>query len=195
MACVLSTRLLLVALASSVTLAAAPARAEGPTPPAPTTPDASGLPPGPAKRQILEVQKKAREEKLSPAVLAKPVGEAIRAAERARGARDAGDATHGALLDKLAEQWAGAALAVLGAVQAERRAKTEASRLAELTTKVKRAEALLHERQARLGRLRAELKLLEQKAEEAKVPATTGTKSPPPGTKAPAPPPKKKAQP
>lgn len=125
--------------------------------------DASELPPSAAKRLILELKKKVRDEKLSPELVKRPVNKAIRAAERARGARDAGDGKNGALLDKLAEQWASAGQAVLRAVRAERAAKKTADELRALKTKVKRAEALLHEQQSRLGRLRAELERLEAK--------------------------------
>ncbi len=124
---------------------------------------ASQLPPSAAKRAILDVQKQARDSGIEPDLIDRPLGEAVRAAERARGARDAGDGAHGGLLDKLAQQWATAGRAVLRAIRSERVAKKSAEVLAELTTKVKRAEALLHEQQARLGRLRAELKRLEAK--------------------------------
>lgn len=155
-------------------------------------PTASELPPSAAKRAILDVQKTARDAKLPPMLVERPIGEAIRAAERARGARDAGDTVHGTLLDKLAEQWANAGKTVLRAVQAERAAKKATSRLSELATKVKRAEALLHEQQARLGRLRAELKRLEVKTKDQQAAALeTEKKRVGAGTKAPAAPPTK----
>ena len=160
------------------TAAAQSAAPQGATPPAAKV-DASELPPSAAKRLILELQKSVRKEKLSPEVVARPVGEAIRAADRARGARDAGDARNSTLLNKLAEQWASAGKAVLRAVRAERAAKAEAKRLTELATKVKRAEALLHEQQSRFGRLRAELKRLQDKNGTATGPDNSGTKGAP----------------
>lgn len=175
-------RVSLVALVASALLVSSSSFADEAPPKAPTKEpqkaglNASELPPSAAKRAILDVQKRARDEKLPPAVLQRPLGEAIRAAERARGARDAGDAVHGTLLDKLAEQWASAGKTVLRAVQAERAAKKQTARLSELATKVKRAEALLHEQQARLGRLRAELKRLEDRSKDQQAAAAEAEK-------------------
>jgi hypothetical protein len=180
---VLSLALVLALSVSVVTTAASAGQAPLPN----AKVDASELPPSAAKRLILELQKKVREQKLALKLIQRPVGEAIRAAERARGARDAGDTKNGSLFDKLAEQWASAGQAVLRAVGAERAANKEATRLAELSTKLKRAEALLHEQQSRLGRLRAELKQLEAKTKSQKASAAgaesarvekSGTKAP-----------------
>lgn len=188
--------MLSLALLTSASLAAG--SAAGQTPASNKTGvDASELPASAAKRLILEVQKNVREDKLPKEIVARPLSEAIRAADRARGARDAGDTQHGTLLDKLAEQWASAGEAVLRAVRAERAAQKEAKDLTELSTKLKRAEALLHEQQARLGRLRAELKRLEaktkgQEAAAADVEKKRVEKS---GTKAPAKTPKGESNP
>jgi hypothetical protein len=181
----------LILLLLACTLLAPPALAEG-APIAKPEVTVSELPPSAAKRLIVELQKNLRKEKLSEELIERPVGEAIRAADRARGANDAGDSRNSTLLMKLAEQWASAGKAVLRAVLAEREAKKQASALAELTTKVKRAEALLHEQQSRLGRLRTELQQLEA-AVAAKKSATaetekkrvekTGTKKPAKPTK------------
>ncbi len=145
-----------------MTLLVSNARATG-APLAKGSKSASELAPSAAKRLIVELQKKVRKQKLLPELVRRPVGEAMRAADRATGARDAGDPKNAALLDKLAERWATAGTAVLRAILSERAAKRQATRLSALTTKLKRAEALLHEQQARLGRLRAELKRLQAK--------------------------------
>jgi hypothetical protein len=125
---------------------------------------ASELPAGPIKRMILDLQKALREE--PKAIGERPVKEAVHAASRAEGARGSGDRQHGSLLDKLAEQWVKAGKALLRAVKSESGAAKVAGRARELATKVQRAEALLHEQQARLGRLRTELKAEEQKAKD-----------------------------
>jgi hypothetical protein len=125
-------------------------------------PTASELEPGPIKRLVLDVQTLVREGKHDANVVSEPLGHAIEAADRARSARSAGDRPHGTMLDKLAEQWAQAAKSIVRAVEADRRSQIEAKRLTDVTTKVERAQALLTEQQARLGRLQAELKKAEQ---------------------------------
>jgi hypothetical protein len=127
---------------------------------------ASELSPGPIKRLILDLQKALREEGLPKQIGDRPLAESVRAAARAESARGGGDGQHGTLLDRLAEQWVKAGKAVLRAVKSEQAAKKIAARARELATKVERAEALLHEQQARLGRLRAELKTEEARAKE-----------------------------
>jgi hypothetical protein len=155
-----------IALGLSLLGTARASEAHGAAPPGPP-PTASDLPPGPLKRLILDVQKRAEELGLKPEVVREPVGEALRAAERSRGARDAGDRVHGALLDKLAEQWAKAGQALVTAAKAERAASEAAARASELETKVTRAEALLAEQQARLGILQAEIAKAEEAAKQA----------------------------
>ena len=125
---------------------------------------ASDLAPGPLKRQVLDVQKQVREGGHPPQLVKEPLREAVQAAERARGARAAGDKWHGSLLTKLGEQWAHCAAAVVRATEAEAKSRAEAKRLRELTTKLERAEALLAEQQARFGRLQAEVRKAEKKA-------------------------------
>jgi hypothetical protein len=98
------------------------------------TPDVSDLPPSPLKRQILEVERRVKQGKHRAELVKQPLGDALRAVERARGARER-----------------------------ERKAAAEAKRARELTVKVQRAEALLTEQHARVGRLQAEVKGLEQK--------------------------------
>lgn len=131
-------------------------------------PTASELPPGPVKRMILDVQKQVRDDKHAPELVDEPVEEALRAAERARGARAAGDARHGAMLAKLAQQWAEVAQAVLRAATVEAAARAEAARLREATMKVERAETLLSEQQARLGRLQKQVEQAEARAKAAR---------------------------
>lgn len=125
-------------------------------------PTVSELEPGPVKRLLLDLQARIREGKHQPELIEAPLTEALRASDRARSARAAGDRPHASMLDKLAEQWATAATAVVRAVETEQKAAAEAQRFAELATKVERAEALLAEHQARLGRLQAEVKKAEQ---------------------------------
>jgi hypothetical protein len=124
-------------------------------------PGASELAPGPVKRLILDLQKSARDARQPEAIVDKPVREAIRAAERARGARAAGDSRHGGMLERLAKQWVATGEAVVRAVKVEALAAEATQEVQELTTKLERAEALLVEQQARLGRLRSELEAAE----------------------------------
>jgi len=117
----------------------------------------SELPPGSIKRMILDFQKELRDSGRPESTVEKPLSEALRAAERARGARAAGDGLHGGMLERLARQWIDAGKAVLEAVAIEERAAEAAAEAQQLTTKLERAEALLVEQQARLGRLKAEI--------------------------------------
>lgn len=124
-------------------------------------PAASELPPGPVKRLILDLQKAFREARLPKTIVEKPLREAIRAAERARGARAAGDGRHGGMLEQLAKQWVQTGQGVLRAVEVEAQAAEATAEVQQLSTKLERAEALLVEQQARLGRLRSELEEAE----------------------------------
>jgi hypothetical protein len=82
--------------------------------------------------------------------------EAVRALERARHARDAGDAAHARLLDRVGAAWLRVADALVKAVELER-AADEAQRLAtERAAEVVRARTLLEGNQERLGRLEAQ---------------------------------------
>jgi acyl-coenzyme A thioesterase PaaI-like protein len=129
--------------------------------PAGAATDPSDLPPGPLKRSILDIEKRVEEGKHPREIVELPKGEALRAAERARGAHAAGDGRHGGMLSKLAEQWVGVAVALLRAAEIEKKATSEAKRVRALRVEVERAEALLAEQQARLGRLQAEVKAAE----------------------------------
>jgi hypothetical protein len=137
-----------------------PAAAHGAAPPAAEL-TVSDLAPSPLKRSILDVQKKVREAGHDPSLVAKPVHEAVRAAERAQGARASGDKRNGSLLGKIGEQWANVAAALVRAASSEAAATLSATRLRGLTTKLERSDALLAEQQARFGRLQAELRKLE----------------------------------
>ncbi|MEM9692739.1 MAG: hypothetical protein AAGA56_09355, partial [Myxococcota bacterium] len=79
------------------------------------------------------------------------------AARRARAAADAGDSRHAGLLERLKQRWARVALRLAKAVVAETGAKKKAEALAALEGKVARAQTLLSEKQARLGRLRQQV--------------------------------------
>jgi hypothetical protein len=137
-------------------------------------PSVSDLQPSPVKRLLLDVQKQMRDGKHPRELIAQPIDDAVRAANRARGARAAGDKVHGAVLDKLATQWANTAKAVLRAVAAEQAATLVATRLREFSTKVKRAEALLTEQQARLGRLQEQVRKAEQRVQRSSNRAADG---------------------
>jgi hypothetical protein len=173
--------------APDVAPAAPPASPEGPasegsTEPAPVPPASGGandpqaapsdLPAGPTKREILDFQKALRASGQPASTVDKPLREAIRAAERAQGARAAGDALHGGMLDRLAKQWVATGEAVLKAVASEASAAAASKELQELTTKLERAEALLVEQQARLGRLQAEIQAAEEEVAKRKGEAT-----------------------
>jgi hypothetical protein len=155
------SRLLAIAALTGTLLVSGPAWAHG-VGDARAKLNASELEPGPVKRLILDVQKQVRDGKHEATLVEHPIDEAIRAADRARSARAAGDRPHSGMLDKLAEQWAKVGSVVLRAVDTEKSARVDAQRLAELTIKVERAQALLTEQQARLGRLDAELEKAEQ---------------------------------
>jgi hypothetical protein len=122
----------------------------------------SDLPPSPLKRRILDVERKRRAGHHSPASIRQPLSEAIRAAERAQGARVAGDPRQAALLTKLGERWVRTAEALLDTGISEARARVHEGRAVELLAKLERARVLLAEQQARLVRLRAELAQAEK---------------------------------
>ncbi|HHH28380.1 MAG TPA: hypothetical protein ENK57_08555 [Polyangiaceae bacterium] len=143
-----------------------PDGAEPPVPPAPggahqPALDPSDLPPGPLKRAILDFQKAVRASGQPESTVSKPIREALRAADRALGARAAGDTRHGGMLERLAKQWVATGEAILKAVASEASATAAIQRLQELTTKLERAEALLVEQQSRLGRLQAQIRTAE----------------------------------
>jgi hypothetical protein len=114
-------------------------------------------------------------------VAAEPIAEARKALTRARSARQAGDDSGATLLDRLAREWAEVAVALLKAVEAERRADEAERRLEEVETKTVRARALLEETVARRGRTKQELQRIES--------------APPPPTPAPAVPGERKKKP
>ncbi len=109
-------------------------------------------------RKLQGIERRVRQAGFNDALVAEPLAESRRALERARGARAAGDRRHGALLERLAAEWAGAAASTLRAARAERRARQQAERAQELATRLERARALLAEQQARRGRLQAKLR-------------------------------------
>ena len=156
------TRLLVLALVVISCSSAAHAHAGG----ARATLRASDLPPSTLKRQILDVERRVKEQKHRPELVKAPLAEAIRAAERARSARVAGDARHGGMLEKLGEQWVNVATELLRAAELEKKAAVEARRARDLVIKVDRAEALLVEQHARIGRLGTEVKGLDHKVKD-----------------------------
>jgi hypothetical protein len=140
------------------------------------SPTASDLPPGPIKRAILDLRKAVDAAGQAPDLIAKPLREAVRAADRSSGARAAGDTPHAGLLMRLANQWVAAGEAVLQAVKVEREANQAAKTARDLSTKLQRAEALLTEQQARLGRLRSEVKKAQASVDAAKSSAAGAEK-------------------
>jgi hypothetical protein len=127
---------------------------------------ASDLPPSALKRQILDVERRVKEQGQRPELVKQPLAEAIRAAERARSARVSGDARHGGMLEKLGEQWVSVAKELLRAAELEKKAAVEARRARDLVIKVDRAEALLVEQHARIGRLGTQVKGLDNKVKD-----------------------------
>ncbi|MBM4358730.1 MAG: hypothetical protein FJ096_11555 [Deltaproteobacteria bacterium] len=115
----------------------------------------SGLPPGPVKRQLLDLQERARATVSDPAPVDAPIRTAVRALERARQARLAEDERHARMLDQVGAEWARIAERLLEALVAERAALEAERRASELSARQVRARTLLEENQARLGRLEA----------------------------------------
>lgn len=134
----------------------------------------------PTASEIDRVGREAHDAGLGPELLARPLGEARHALERARGARAASDEPHAALLDRLAGEWLGLASATLRAVRAENATRAETTRTAELRTKLERGRALLAEEQARQGRLQAEVLRLERERDAGSGKAGPGS---PPGAR------------
>jgi hypothetical protein len=124
----------------------------------------SELPPGPLKRALLDAERAAREAGVGREVVARPVGEALGAVERALGARAAGDRPHAVLLEQLARQWIDVVSMLTRAAKAEAEGAAAAARAQELRKRLERARALLVEQQARRGRLEARLETLTKQA-------------------------------
>lgn len=156
--------LLVLALGLSPLVCSTAAHAHGGA--APSKLRASDLPPSPLKRQILDIERQVKEQRHRPELVKAPLAEAIRAAERARSARVAGDARHGGMLEKLGEQWVSVARELLRAAELEKKAAVEARRARDLVIKVDRGEALLVEQHARIGRLGTEVKGLDHKVKD-----------------------------
>ena len=127
-----------------------------------------GVPKVSSHPSIDRVEKLLATAGLDAALVDKPLGEARHALGRARAAHDSGDASHGALLERLAVEWARMAHASVRAARSEAAAQSHAGRLRKLRTKLERGRALLTELQARRGRLQAEVDRAEQRARQRK---------------------------
>jgi len=152
---VLARRASAAALSLALGLLAGAAAAHG-TGPRPLEGALSELPPGLTKRDLMELKGRmvALGEGARPAEPS--FAEAVRALERARNARDAGDAPHARLLDRVGAAWCRVASSLVETVELERAAE-EAQRVAkERRAEVARARTLLEGNQERLGRLQAQ---------------------------------------
>lgn len=149
-------------VAVALVTAAAPAWAGGRA--APQRVD--DLPAGKLKQQLQTTAQRATEAGYGAGLIKHPVAEALRAFERARGAIAAGDQLHAAQLRALADRWAQLATTLVRAAAAEKKADQQQKRAQQLNTKRQRAQLLLAEQQASLGRLRAALKAAEQRLEK-----------------------------
>jgi len=128
----------------------------------------SGVPKVSSHPSIDRVEKLLAKAGLDAALVNKPLGKARHALGRAQAARDSGDSSHGALLERLAVEWSRMAYASVRAARSEASAQSHASRLRKLRTELERGRALLTELQARRGRLQAEVDRAEQRARQRK---------------------------
>ncbi len=157
---------LAVFVACAVYLAAPSLSAHGPrlsplrlTPhsaPSPIEGTLSGLPAGPIKRRLLDLRELARIKAVEPEAYEPALREAVRAMERARGARAAGDANHAGMLERVAGEWARVAEQSTLARIAERASLVAEKAAKDLAERAERARTLLEENQARRGRLEAQ---------------------------------------
>jgi hypothetical protein len=115
----------------------------------------SELPPTAAKRNLLKLWRLMGQTQGGVELLARLLDQGVRAADRARSARGAGDRRHAAQLQKLAGDWARLASGLLRTVAVERANEAMATRVADHETKLVRSRAVLAALHARRGRLRA----------------------------------------
>ncbi|MBI4952530.1 MAG: hypothetical protein HY908_10895 [Myxococcales bacterium] len=113
---------------------------------------------------LTELEGQAQAEGLTPAVLARPVGEGRRAIERARGAAASGDGRHAPMLFRLVDEWLETGRALLGAVRSERASRDVAGRASALQQKLERTRDVLTQHQAHKLSLLAEIARAEQTA-------------------------------
>ena len=137
----------------------------------------SDLPPGPIKRALLDVRDEAAKAEVDPKLVERPIDQALRAMERARNARAAGDVPHAAMLENLAAEWSKVAELLVRAAKNENEAKKAAGAAGDKGSKLDRARTLLSEQQARRGRLQAELADEQGRIERARDAAVEREKS------------------
>jgi len=104
----------------------------------------------------------------SAPLVKRPVAEAQRALERAKGARQAGDVARAELLEGLAREWAETARDTVRAASAETDAVATDKKVAQAVVQTDRARTLLEESIAHLGEARQRLTELEQQNVAAK---------------------------
>lgn len=138
-----------------------------------------GLPAGPVKRDLAELLERARRESVEPRLYEAAVHEAVRAMERARNARAAGDVLHAGHLEQVAEEWVRAASCYVRARLAERATEVVARRSKELGSAVVRARTLLEENQGHRGRLEAEVNAAAARPKPPVEPDSAAAKRPP----------------
>lgn len=115
----------------------------------------SELPPTEVKRNLMKLWRQMRAFEGGGTLVGRLLDNGVRAGQRSRSARDAGDRRHARLLEWLAEDWALLAQRLLRAVRVERENKELAKRLRVKETSMSRRRALVAALHARRGRLRA----------------------------------------
>jgi len=116
------------------------------------------LPPTKVKKQLLKLARRVARTDGGRALVGQQFDNGVKAARRARSARDAGDGRHAQMLDQLAKDWAALVEGLLRAVELERVNEKSAKRVRQHETTLSRRRALLAALHARRGRLRATLK-------------------------------------
>ncbi|MCC6525793.1 MAG: hypothetical protein IT373_24310 [Polyangiaceae bacterium] len=154
---------------------------------------------------LAELERQARAEGLTPAVLARPVGEGRRAIERARGAGASGDGRHAPMRWRLVDEWRATGRALVGAVRSERASREAAERASALQQKLERTRDVLTQHQAHKLSLLTEIARAEETArarsgaaadaERARLDKAAGKGAPPPKRPAPGAPPPAPKQP
>jgi hypothetical protein len=95
---------------------------------------------------------------------AQPIAAAKKALERARGARDAGDAKHAEMLEGLARTWAETARGVAAAAHSEAESVAVQQSVEGTRAQINRERTLVEETLSRRGRAEVELRRTEEEA-------------------------------
>jgi colicin import membrane protein len=126
--------------------------------------DPSELGPSRHKEALLELEALVQKEKLGREIVREPMGHAMRALERGRGALAAGDRRGGQLLERVAAGWIDAAREIVRAAGLERDAAERTAHASKVAGDLERARSLLQEQHARRVTLRAQLERAEADA-------------------------------